>query len=331
MDIKKLVVSNDMVEALIHPAEQGICKVIDNTACCMKMHSEQIDDRLFFMTCETTSRQAVRVSMASDFFANNIGIGFLMDGEKIDYLQGWDSPQKMLKNRLLLCYAPIMSGYVEFLPSSHTYSSSLYLPRTVLLQILETEPRPKVHELFAPIFNAPDQAFYLHASMTPAIISLLKALQQHQQMGFMNAFLRKAQVYQLLQLTIEAIIDEYLDNLHDIKLSVDDVVKLQDSKDIVIQNMQKPLGISELSKLVGLNEFKLKRGFKQLFCKTVFQYLHDVRMQRAAYLCLHSELSMVEIAQEIGYSNHGHFSIAFRKMYGQSPSKYRKEALQFFV
>lgn len=328
--MKDLTVTHEKIEALIHPVNGAVQKVIDHPVCCMEIQSEQVDEHLFFMTCETVSKQAVRISMDSEHFAGNIGIGFLIDGQKIDYLKGWSSPQKMVKNKLILCYAPIMSGYAEFSPNSSTSTSGLYLPRTTLLQILKSDPRPKVHELFAPIFESPELAFYLQSTMTPAIVSLLQALQRSQQVGFMNAFARKAQVYQLLQLTIERIIDENCHMYDGLKLTVDDVLKLQHAQAILDQDMQNPPSLAQLASLTRLNEFKLKRGFKQLFNKTIYQYLYEVRMQRAAHLCLNSDLSIIEISHEVGYCNHGHFSIAFRKMYGQAPSKYRKQALQSF-
>ena len=49
-----------------------------------------------------------------------------------------------------------------------------------------------------------------------------------------------------------------------------DIERIREAKDIVIRNMKQPLSLMELARQVGLNEFKLKRGFRRVFGKTVF-------------------------------------------------------------
>jgi AraC-like DNA-binding protein len=92
------------------------------------------------------------------------------------------------------------------------------------------------------------------------------------------------------------------------------------ARDYLLGHMEAPPSLTELSRIAGINEFKLKRGFKEIFGQTVFAYLNDTRMELAKNDLLQKNKSITEIAFELGYSSVQHFSAAFRKKYGMPPS-----------
>ena len=115
-----------------------------------------------------------------------------------------------------------------------------------------------------------------------------------------------------------------------IKSSIDKK-KLFEAKEILILKIDNPPTIVELSKLVNLNEYKLKKGFKELFGTTVFGYVHKTRMALAKSLLLETDKSAKEVAYETGYSSPQHFSNTFKKEFGTSPDSIRnnpKSAIQ---
>ena len=102
-----------------------------------------------------------------------------------------------------------------------------------------------------------------------------------------------------------------------------DKQKLFEAKEILTQQIDSPPTINQLSKLVSLNEFKLKKGFKEIFGTTVFGYIHHSRMNLAKRLLLGTDKSAKEIAYETGYSSPQHFSRAFKKEFGNTPDSIR--------
>ncbi|WP_106793208.1 helix-turn-helix transcriptional regulator [Aquimarina sp. Aq78] len=102
-----------------------------------------------------------------------------------------------------------------------------------------------------------------------------------------------------------------------------DKQKLFEAKEILTLQIDNPPTISQLSKLIGLNEYKLKKGFKELFGTTVFGYIHNNRMNLAKKLLLGTDLSAKEIAYKTGYSSPQHFSKAFKKEFGTTPDSIR--------
>lgn len=99
--------------------------------------------------------------------------------------------------------------------------------------------------------------------------------------------------------------------------------KLIEAKEILTQQIESPPTISQLSKLIGLNEYKIKKGFKEIFGTTVFGYIHLSRMNLAKRLLLGTDKLAKEIAYEIGYSSPQHFSKAFKKEFGNTPDSIR--------
>lgn len=96
------------------------------------------------------------------------------------------------------------------------------------------------------------------------------------------------------------------------------------AKDYLLQNAITPPTLTELAKIAGLNEFKLKRGFKEVFNNTVFGYLNDHKLTQARELLLSGSSAIKEIADDLGYSSVPHFSSAFKKKFGVSPGKVKK-------
>ena len=71
---------------------------------------------------------------------------------------------------------------------------------------------------------------------------------------------------------------------------------------------------------MGTNQQTLKKGFKELFGTTIWGYYNNLRMETAKDLLINQEKSIAEVADNIGYKNPQHFTVAFKKKYGILPS-----------
>ncbi|MGB6154153.1 MAG: GrpB family protein [Pricia sp.] len=113
-------------------------------------------------------------------------------------------------------------------------------------------------------------------------------------------------------------------HVHKYIKSKKDKTRLIAPKELLTSLRDHPPTLSELSKLVSLNEYKLKRGFKELFGTTVFGYIHQSRMDLAKRLLLGTSKTGSEIAYETGYGSPQHFSKAFKRQFGIPPNSIRK-------
>ncbi len=100
-----------------------------------------------------------------------------------------------------------------------------------------------------------------------------------------------------------------------------DKERITDAREYLLSHLEMPPSLSELARIIGINEYKLKRGFKEIFGNTVFGYLSEARLEIAKNDLLESKKTISEIALELGYSSLPHFSNAFKNKFGVSPAK----------
>ena len=81
--------------------------------------------------------------------------------------------------------------------------------------------------------------------------------------------------------------------------------------------------LKELAHEFGTNEYKLKRGFKELFGMTVFQFLKNERLRNAHIWVKGSNEPFKRIARQNGFKNATHFSREFKARYGYTPRDLR--------
>lgn len=103
-----------------------------------------------------------------------------------------------------------------------------------------------------------------------------------------------------------------------------DTKAIHKAKEMLLQDLQDPPSIADLAKLSHINEFKLKKGFKQVFGKTPYELLRQKRMHEAKDLLL-SGASIKETSKLVGYSFASNFSNAFSKELGITPKMISKQ------
>lgn len=95
--------------------------------------------------------------------------------------------------------------------------------------------------------------------------------------------------------------------------------KITKAREVLIQHIGEPITIKELSRKVAINECYLKKGFKEMFGTTIFDFYQSQRMEHARYLLYEKGLSVTEVSMMLGYSSISHFSTAFKKHTGLKP------------
>ncbi len=97
--------------------------------------------------------------------------------------------------------------------------------------------------------------------------------------------------------------------------------QLNKAKDILLENLDNPPSLSELSKAIGFNTTRLKKEFKAIFGVPVFKYLQNERLVSAHKLIRENEATVQEAAWQVGYDSLSSFSNAFAKKFGYRPSQ----------
>lgn len=80
----------------------------------------------------------------------------------------------------------------------------------------------------------------------------------------------------------------------------------------------------ELAAQFSVSETSLKNYFRGVYGQNISIYLREVRMQRVAELLTTTNLSVSEIAEQVGYLNQSKFSSAFKKQFNASPLEFKR-------
>ncbi|WP_446737612.1 GlxA family transcriptional regulator [Rhizobium sp. CFBP 8762] len=86
--------------------------------------------------------------------------------------------------------------------------------------------------------------------------------------------------------------------------------------------------IAELASSVGLSRRQLERLFMSETNASPAAIYRRVRLERARQLILTTKAPLIEIALEVGFENASHFSRAFSKTFGQSPTRLRSQPVE---
>lgn len=109
-------------------------------------------------------------------------------------------------------------------------------------------------------------------------------------------------------------------------LNEEDIQRVKKAKIILEDSFQENITIALLAKKVALNQTKLKKGFKELFDKTIHEYLRDLRLEKAIKYLETNKYSVKEVSLMVGYTNQGSFSYAFSSKFKCLPKDIQKKS-----
>ncbi|WP_375459266.1 helix-turn-helix domain-containing protein [uncultured Enterovirga sp.] len=84
---------------------------------------------------------------------------------------------------------------------------------------------------------------------------------------------------------------------------------------------------TDLASVVGLGSRQFSRAFFETFRETPYRHVLAMRIDRAKQLLLITTMSITEIAFACGFSQAQHFTTAFKRIVGTSPSMFRHSCL----
>ncbi len=95
--------------------------------------------------------------------------------------------------------------------------------------------------------------------------------------------------------------------------------------DFIYAHLQDALSVGLLAQQVGLSSYHFARLFRQTTGESPHQFLLLKRLEAAQRLLRKTDLPLSQIAQDVGFSNHGHFTQVFKQHMGLTPRQYRQQ------
>jgi len=91
------------------------------------------------------------------------------------------------------------------------------------------------------------------------------------------------------------------------------------------QHYQEPLALSELAEQFSMSLSRISEVIKETTGQSFVHFLHDLRIRHACSLLVSTEMSVSEIALEVGYGSYPTFARVFKATKGIAPKDYRKQ------
>lgn len=99
--------------------------------------------------------------------------------------------------------------------------------------------------------------------------------------------------------------------------------EIANAKDYIDKHYMDDISLDELAALSSLSPYHFIREFSKCLGKTPNKYLNERRIQESKTLLKSTNLSMLDIANEIGFSSSSYFTQRFKSLEGITPIEYR--------
>jgi AraC-like DNA-binding protein len=87
-------------------------------------------------------------------------------------------------------------------------------------------------------------------------------------------------------------------------------------------HLSEPLGVADMAELVSLSPSAFAHLFRDVTGRSPYQFLKEMRLDRARELLIDGDLPVARISKEVGYASVSHFISEFRGRFGVTPRAY---------
>jgi AraC family transcriptional regulator len=89
-------------------------------------------------------------------------------------------------------------------------------------------------------------------------------------------------------------------------------------------HLDRNLTLREVARSIRCTPWRLCREFRRITGQTMTTYRHGLRVERALERLGESGIDLTQLALELGFSSHSHFTHVFRRHIGVTPSEVRE-------
>lgn len=93
---------------------------------------------------------------------------------------------------------------------------------------------------------------------------------------------------------------------------------------LLAERFSEPLSLADMARALGSSTYHLCRTFQRVTGRPMHAYRNQLRLRRSLEMLLDGRAEITDVALELGYSSHSHFSFAFRRAFGVTPAAFRR-------
>lgn len=161
-----------------------------------------------------------------------------------------------------------------------------------------------------PVFVTP-----LDCTLMAATVRFLQATDDGADRRVLAPLYLQEIVYRVLQA-------EQFSRLIEVAAAEDERNPISDVIVYVQENLSEPLTVADMAERVSLSPSAFSHLFHDVTGKPPYQFVKEMRLNRARSLLLAGELSVTQISRAVGYASTSHFISEFRQRFGSTPRAY---------
>ena len=97
-------------------------------------------------------------------------------------------------------------------------------------------------------------------------------------------------------------------------------------RELMARRFRESLSLADLGRRTGYSVFHLSRAFRQWTGLTLHAWQNRMRLLTALERVAEPGADLADVALDLGYSSHSHFTAAFRQAFGVTPTAFRATA-----
>jgi AraC-like DNA-binding protein len=221
-----------------------------------------------------------------------------------------------------------MRFQAEILDASHQkpYLSLVLQVEPGVINRVAADIRSRTTTLFTKL--APETPAYvspIDANMIGAVTRFLRAISGETDRQVLAPMYLQEIVYRLLA-------DEQCTRLIDASMQERSTNAVSASIHFLKTNLSRQVTVAELAEFVAMSPSTFAHLFKSVIGVSPYQFLKQLRLERALELLCESDNNVSETSAAVGYASLSHFINEFKRRYGVTPGHYvasQRERVQF--
>ncbi len=216
---------------------------------------------------------------------------------------------------------------VEYFPAAqHEQSVTLLCEPSFLEDIISGTSLALPTQIKQFLYGKSNDMYHCAVRMRPEMSNAVKTLFEMEYTGKLRQLQIEAKALDLICHTLDQLSDMWGGEEQDgLSLRRKDLERIADICEILDKNLVDAPTIPDLARALSWNETQLMRTFRQAVGITVHNYLHRARMERAYEILSSTEMSITQVAMEVGYEYASNFTTAFRRYFKLTPKQIRSQ------
>ncbi|MBY2030380.1 AraC family transcriptional regulator [Clostridioides difficile] len=135
----------------------------------------------------------------------------------------------------------------------------------------------------------------------------------------------KGKMYNLIPILYRQIPREIEENTVEYEINSKEILeRLNNIFKYVEKNYKQPIKLEDVSYEVGFSVYYFTKFFKKNTGKTFITFLNEYRLEKAKWILLNNNISIVDLVEEVGFGSTKTFYRVFKEKIGVSPLEFKK-------